>query len=340
MIMTVTMKWTLGEPGRSGSGAAWSVSRAWIARCWSWTLVPWLLLGQTAVAGSDVAAGDLEGQSPVTKLRELLRAAPAEREGMLSNRTARQKELIEDGLRRLGDLAADERELRLRVMEMRYYLLPLMKMAPAKREPVLEEIPRGSRSLVVDRLKVWDLLPEALRDEVLEFGGGADYYARLERSTPTQRMGMLEQVPVAQRARVEAKLARWATLGPDERAKLQDRFKQFFDLSETEKNKTLELVAAAEVDWVRRSIQSFEALPPQHREDCLSALEKYSKLTADQRARFLRNAERWRAMPESQREAWREVMTRVPPMPPVDRLPPLPPVRPSLDVPAIPGGRE
>jgi len=40
-------------------------------------------------------------------------------------------------------------------------------------------------------------------------------------------------------------------------------------------------------------------------------------MSSEERARFLRNAERWQKMPEEDRNKWRTLVRAVPPLPPL-----------------------
>jgi len=73
--------------------------------------------------------------SPVTFFRELLAMSPAERNNSLTNRTPEARARIMAKVREYQKLAPDERELRLRATELRWYLTPLFRTAPADREP-------------------------------------------------------------------------------------------------------------------------------------------------------------------------------------------------------------
>src|ERR1019366_7847670 len=69
-------------------------------------------------------------QSPISFFRDLLAMNGAERKQALTNRSPEGQKLILDKVREYESLPPDERELRLRVTELRWYLVPLMT-APA-----------------------------------------------------------------------------------------------------------------------------------------------------------------------------------------------------------------
>ena len=62
----------------------------------------------------------------------------------------------------------DERELRLRATELRWYLLPLLQESPSNRDARLAQVPADLRDLVKTRLDEWNILPPPLQQEFLE----------------------------------------------------------------------------------------------------------------------------------------------------------------------------
>ena len=65
--------------------------------------------------------------SPVEFFRQLLAMLPAERNSSLTNRTPEARARILAKVREYQALDPDERELRLRATELRWYLLPLLR---------------------------------------------------------------------------------------------------------------------------------------------------------------------------------------------------------------------
>ena len=66
-------------------------------------------------------------KSPVDLFRELLAMTPAGRENFLTNRPPGIRNRILAKVREYGALDPNERELRLRATELRWYLLPLLR---------------------------------------------------------------------------------------------------------------------------------------------------------------------------------------------------------------------
>jgi hypothetical protein len=86
-------------------------------------------------------------KSPVDLFRELLAMTPAGRENYLTNRPPGIRARILAKVREYEALDPNERELRLRATELRWYLLPLLHESPTNRAAQLAAIP--------DELQPW-----------------------------------------------------------------------------------------------------------------------------------------------------------------------------------------
>ncbi len=118
--------------------------------------------------------------SPVTYFRQLLAMTSKERADSLTNRAPEARSRILDKVREYQALAPDERELRLRATELRWYLTPLFKIAPADREASLAQVPDELRDLVKSRLARWDALSPQDQKEFLDNDRTLHYFARIE----------------------------------------------------------------------------------------------------------------------------------------------------------------
>jgi hypothetical protein len=61
-------------------------------------------------------------------------------------------------------------------------------------------------------------------------------------------------------------------------------------------------------------------------------------MTPAERAQFLKNAERWKEMSAADRQTWRTLVAKLPPLPPGFGLPPLPPSAGQKSRPPLPPG--
>ncbi len=241
--------------------------------------------------------------SPVDFFRQLLAMTPPERNTALANRPPAARATILAKVREYQSLDADARELRLRATELRWYLTPLLRLAPTNREAQLALIPDSQRELVNARLMQWDILPPPLQQEFLTNDATLHYFARVE-TTDTD------------------------TNTSPEQQKIAAQFGQFFELTPPEKAQALKTLSAAERAQMEKTLQAFDQLPPRQRLTCVRNYAKFTGMTPAERSEFLKNAESWSKLSPGERQTWRDLVKNVPLWPP---LPPtVPPVPPNL----------
>ena len=229
--------------------------------------------------------------SPVNFFRQLLAMTPIERAVALTNRTPEVRARILAKVREYQALGPDERELRLRATELRWYLTPLLRVPPADREPRLAQVPEELRGLVKSRLGQWDILPPPLQQECLANDQTLHYFARVEGTNPP--------APTAKQQ------------------KITEQFNRFFELTPAEKTQTLTTLSAAERAQMDKTLQAFEKLPPPQRLACLRNYAKFAGMSAAERAEFLKGADNWSKMSPKERQTWRDLVAHVPQFPPM-----------------------
>jgi Protein of unknown function (DUF3106) len=249
------------------------------------------------------------GKSPVDLFRQLLAMTPDERDVFLTNRPPEIRARI---LAKVGDYEAmnpNDRELRLRATELRWYLMPLLRESPTNRTARLAQVPDDLRELVQNRLEEWAILPPTLQEEFLENERILGYFTHMDVSNnPAENFAA---------GPGDADRAHWDALSENERRQIAGGFNQFFDLTPDEKQKTLNTLSDAERRQMEKTLQAFEKMPPAQRDECVSAFAKFASMTAQQQAEFLKNAERWSAMSPAERQAWRDLVVNVPQWPPL-----------------------
>lgn len=243
--------------------------------------------------------------SPVNYFRQLLAMPTSERNRALTNRPPDARARILAKVQEYLALAPDERELRLRATELRWYLTPLFRADSDEREARFTQVPEDLRVIVKSRLAQWDLLPPPLQKEFLENDRAKNYFARVD-TTNT------------------------ATMDPD-RQKISEQFNQFFELTSEEKTQMLGTLSEAERAQMEKTLQSFEQMPPQQRHQCVKNFTRFAGMTAAERAEFLQNAERWSKMSPQERQSWRDLVSHVPQWPPLP-----PPAVPANLIPRVP----
>ena len=251
-------------------------------------------------------------QSPVEFFRKLLSATPAERDRMLANKNEKQRQIINAKIQEYTILPPPVREWRLKATELRYYLVPLMSRSPEERGDLVRMVPSGDRALVEARLRQWDALPETERESMLNSQIALRYLARPSQAPER----MTNQLADSGSRKLEMTVANWAGLSAEEKESITRRFNSFFSLSHDEKQKTISLFTSGELAQLQSTVSSFENLSPTERQKCLHAMKQISQMTHEERVVFLRNVERWKSLNEQDRQQWRTLVAKVPPLPP------------------------
>ena len=240
-------------------------------------------------------------QSPVAFFRQLLVMTPMERNHSLTNRTPEARARIMAKVREYQALGPDERELRLRATELRWWLTPLMRATPTDRAMRLEQVPDDLRGLVESRLRQWEILPPSLQAELLASENALQYFAQVQTNNPTAN---------------------------PEQKKIAEQFNQYFELTPKEKQRTLNTLSEAERAAMEKTLKTFEQLPPRQRIQCIRNYGKFAGMSAAERAEFLKNAEQWSKLSPAERQSWRTLVAQIPQMPPMP-----PPVIPANLIP-------
>jgi len=272
-------------------------------------------------------------KSPVDVFRELLAMDAVERKKALAGRSPESQKTILAKVREYRSLEPDERELRLQVTELRWYLLPLMTAAATNRAAQLAEVPARNRKLVEDRLREWDKLSAEVQKELLANEATVRYFTEIEGQTGEQRRRTLEGLSPARRQKLLEGIDQWNNLPAEQRRKIISRFTQFFDLTAADKEKALRTLAAPERRQIEKTLRTFGSLPQEQRAQCIQAFEKFTSLSLAERQQFLKSAERWKLMTPNQRQAWRDLVNKLPRPEPPPLPPDFPPVPSSQPLP-------
>ena len=292
--------------------------------CWSWIALL-LISRQFAVAQPALPPPLPPARSPIDFFRTLLDAPPEEREKAIASKPEKQREYIRAKVKEYAKLPVDEREVRLQATELRWYLMPLMRTPAPQRKQGIASIPSGIRVLAEDRLREWDKLTPQVQQEVLESETAVLYFARYEVANAEQRERMLKEFPENARRKMEQQLESWRGLPVEERLRLTSNFNRFFELSPVEQARVLGTLSDAERRTMEETLKNFENLPPAQRRLCVASFEKFAAMPAAERNEFLRNVERWQTMTPAERKSWRELVAKLPPVPPGLGQPPMPP---------------
>lgn len=260
-------------------------------------------------------------KSPIDYFRQLIGASTAERSTLLGGKTAEHRRVLEASLQTYDNLPADEREVRLRTMELRYYFNAVLRGPATNRAVRLQALPELYREAVASRLKYWDGLPYDLQQQLQE-------HERVIRVLgPGVAKTNLATLPV------RANLEQWKALPEPRRQQIEEGFTRIFEMTKAERIEAFQEVAgklsAAEREQMEKAMNAFRTRSPSQRAQVLSGFQKFAGLSAEERRQFMRNAEVWANMKPSDRQKWRETVAKLPPMPPMPpgfNLPPTPPI--------------
>ncbi|MBN8249843.1 MAG: DUF3106 domain-containing protein, partial [Verrucomicrobia bacterium] len=266
-------------------------------------------------------------KSPTDLFRELLVQSPAEREAFLAQRSPAARALIESKLREFEPLPPDQRELRLRVAELQFYLSPLLRATMGERPRLIGIAPVEIRPILERRLQTWDATPASRQQALLDSETALSQFVRFQTSDPAALPQVLRGVPEEQRAGVEAQWRRWIALSPDQRARQTEDFQEFLDLRPAERDRVLRRLSTAERVQMEATLERFRGLPPGQRERAVNGFRRFLDMPPAARASFLENAAQWERLSPAERDAWRRVVERVRnpvpvPMPPERTRPP------------------
>jgi Protein of unknown function (DUF3106) len=272
-------------------------------------------------APTNIMPLSVQPHSPVDFFRNLLAMTPRERKDYLTNRPPEVRARILDKVQEYLALDPNERELRLRATELRWYLMPLLRDSTTNRAARLAQVPDDLRDLVKARLMQWEILPPPMQKEFLENERTLRYFSHVD-TTNNPSEGEWHHGPS------DSEQARWNALSEEERQRITAQFNQFFELTSDEKQQTLNTLSDAERAQMEKTLQTFDKLPPAQRFECVHAFTEFATLSPQEKQEFLKSAERWSQMSPKDRQAWRDLVAQVPkwpPLPPALIMPPLPP---------------
>jgi hypothetical protein len=291
-----------------------------------------LLAGAVFVlAAREAGAAEPVAESPVQAFRKLLSMPSAEQQAYLSKYSPATRQRIEAKLQEYEIMPPDVRELRLRVTELRWYLLPLMQDSPTNRAAKLAAVPDTYRGLVAARLDEWDLMPPTLKDEVLKYESTISRFIGRNAGGKIvlQPRTDIRTLPDPERREQEAKLASWQSLSEPEREQMYASFEHVLELGPAEKQKTLDALSPPQRVEAEKVVTPIEKWPRSQQLQYLAAFRQFAKMTPAERDQFMKNARRWQQMSPAERQAWRDLAQQLAEMPPLPADVPPPSLKPA-----------
>ena len=264
--------------------------------------------------------------SPVETFRKILAMSPPDREKFLAALPLEKREIVMLKLDEYQGLPAEQREERLRALQVSVHVRHLIKVAPSNRVERLAALQPTERKLVEARLAKWDELPPALQKEVLTNEIAIRHIAR----SPDFKFNP-SLPPFPPDAKVAKELAHWGKLSDVERTEILNQVEYFMErYSASERAKIL-----AQRSDMKPSAALLANLAKEQSERYIAGFKRYNALTPAERQKFLSNVARWQQMSPEQRDSWRMLAKKLssisPPPPPPMPPPPMPP-RPSASV--------
>lgn len=255
--------------------------------------------------------------SPVAVFRMLLATNETGRAVFFANRQPERRTALEAKLAEYLALTPEQRELRLTLTELRWYLPQFLILNEGIRSQSLSQLPARLRPLIEERLQHWDRLPENSRQRIMTNETAMSSLVRFEKTPLPPTPPGLVSLPTFDRQSIESVLTAWQSLPEVKRHEMTTRFARFFDLDNKQKTRTLRELPVEERQLVEQTLGAFERLPKDEREKCLASFQLFSQMSPDERRQFLDNAARWQAMNPKQQQAVRQAARYTPPMPPM-----------------------
>ncbi len=280
--------------------------------------------------------------SPVATFRHLLALPAAERTNALAARPPRQREFLRTRLAAYEGMAPATREERLRATDLYWHLQQLIRRAPGERSTLLAAAPSDLQPVLRLRLEFWDRLSPEDRTVLLENEGTLRYLAQARLSTPPPIPPVTAgNAPAAITAapavplRVQAELSKLSQLPAADRERIQENWQRFFEGSAPRRERALQEMTTLERQDMQRVLERFRSLSPAQRRSCVESFTRLATMPSAERTEFLRQAERWGSLPANERQAWRQIVNKLPVFPPLPTAidtPPLPVVTPPRRV--------
>ena len=254
--------------------------------------------------------------SPVAKLRQLLTMTLEEQEQFLSNKSEAEKQEILAKVDEYKMMRPDEREMKLKATELRWYLRPFIDTPETNRAALLSSVPIKDRKMVQDRLRYWDQLPNESKKQL----------------QTNQAMEVYFSLPVEQRIfawatnsePVQEEIQKLQALPEEQRQKRLDGFGKFFEFTASEKEKIMQTVVESERQQMKKILDQYERLPATQREVLIQSFDKFKSMSSAELLQYLRNAELWNKMTPTERQQWKslvEEFTAAPPSPSPEFVP-------------------
>ena len=302
--------------------------------CLPWAVllvrVPLLAAAETIVAVPMMPPQPSLASTPIDFFRQLLAAGAADRERLLAAKSADHRRVLEKNLGDYETLPTEDRELRLLAMEFRFRLTSLLRTPAAIRATRLQTAPEKDQPLLAERLRIFEGLPPEYQRQVLENERLSRVLAAPPSTSTSRTRG---EFPLSlqtsnQLREIERQLTQWQKVPPAHRGKLQKSYEQIFNVPRQElagERLSPTPLSPVEFNQIQASLDKFKNLPSSQREQCIRNFARLADMSPAERRQLLADAEKWGQMKPEDRDQFRKLVQRIPPLPPRLNWPPLPP---------------
>ncbi|MBL9139578.1 MAG: DUF3106 domain-containing protein [Verrucomicrobiales bacterium] len=269
--------------------------------------------------------------SPVSTFRQLLGMSVEDRERALAHRAEPQRGILRARLVEYAAMSEAQREERLRATDLYWHFQQLLRRTGAERTALLSSAPEVLRPILAERLAIWDRMPSADREALLQQERVVRYFARV-RATEPQPPPLPGTSMVAAPAmpfRTQNQLAKVQELSPEARRRVESQWREFVEAPTPLVERRLKSMSEQDRKDMEQVLIRFRQLSGPQRQACIDSFARFAEMKPVDRADFLRRAERWEALSSEERAQWRSLVTKLPPLPPA-RIgitpPPFPPL--------------
>ena len=257
--------------------------------------------------------------SPADTFRSILGMPEAERQKFLGSLSSQKRQIVLLKLDEYRGLPAEQREERLRALQVRVWVPRLIKMPLSNRVERLAGMQPAERQLIEARLAKWDELPQDKQKELFT----NELAIRTIISSPEKFNPTLPPFPPD--PKVAKELKHWFELTAAHRGDVLARFEYFLEDVNPEQRATI----IAQRPGMAKTVAPIASLTKDQRERYLAGLKRFDALTPAERHTFLIRVRHWEKMTPEQRQSWRVLAKKLTP----PAAPPPPPTgRPSASV--------
>lgn len=250
-------------------------------------------------------------QAPIQFFRRLLAMSPQERDQALAAKAPPQRAVILAKIKEYEAMSERERELRLHLLQLRLYILPLLKLPAADRTNRLSAIPEKDRPIVQARLQDWDRLSADAQARILQSDSNLHYFLFRGYSSPAMEQEAIARILPPERSRqLEEAIAHWHALPEAQRQDISLKLGHFLTRNPTEWQPILSTLPDEDRLPMQQILDRLTAFSGEQRLRWLDGFSKFASLSPEQRWRFVLQAERWQKMSSQERDLWRLIVAR------------------------------